>query len=153
MNDSMRDIAFGFRTFRRRPVFTLSALLILTIGIGSGTAIFSVVNQVLLTPLPYREPQRLVRMFDTWEHGSREGVSPPDFDDYRRRSRSFDGIAAASNANPLVSLKAAGEPEQIPSRNVTSGFFSTLGLAPLLGREFLPAEEAWRGPRVAILSF
>ncbi len=153
MTDLLQDMRFGFRTFKRRPAFTLSALLILIVGIGSSTAIFSVVNQVLLAPLPYRAPQRLVRIFGTWDRGAREGISPPDFEDYRRRSRLLQSVAAAGNSTPLVSLKAGGEPEQIPSRNVTSGFFSTLGITPLFGREFLPEEEAWRGPRVAILSF
>jgi putative ABC transport system permease protein len=128
-------------------------LLILTIGIGSSAAIFSVIDHVLLTPLPYRDPQRLVRIFGVWEHGSREGVSSPDFDDYRHRSQLVETVAAAGNTTPLVNLKATGEPEQISSRNITAGFFSTLGVVPVLGREFLREEEAWQGARVAILSF
>jgi predicted permease len=149
----LQDARFGVRTFRRRPGFTLCVLSILAFGAGSSTAIFSVVNGVLLTALPYRAPQNLVRIFGTWEHGSREGISPPDFLDYRQRNSSFESIAAASVSTPLLNLKALGDPEQIRSRNVTAGFFSTLGIQPLFGREFRREDEAWKGPAVAILSY
>src|SRR2546425_4236245 len=73
---ALQDTRFGIRTFRKRPAFTLSVLAILAFGVGSATAIFSIVNGVLLTALPYRTPGNLVRIFGTWEHGSREGISP-----------------------------------------------------------------------------
>jgi putative ABC transport system permease protein len=148
-----QDVRFALRTFRRRPAFSLSAIAVLAFGVGSSTAIFSVVNGVLLTPLPYSKPASLVRVFGVWEHGSREGVSPPDFEDYRRQTGTFESVAAASNSTPLVNLKGAGEPEQIRTRNVTAGFFGTLGIKPLAGREFLPEDEAWNGPKVTILSY
>src|ERR1700730_13300217 len=75
----VQDVRFGARTFRRRPVFTACVLMILAFGVGSSTAIFSVVNGVLLTALPYRTPENLVRVFGVWQLGSREGISPPDF--------------------------------------------------------------------------
>src|SRR5262245_25372333 len=146
------DLRFGARTFARRPGLTVTMLAVWVSGVGSTTAIFSVVNGVLLTPLPYPQPDRLVRVFGVWEHGSREGISPPDFSDYRDRARTFEHLAAAGNSTPLLNLKAAGEPEQVPSRAITSGFFATLGVTPLLGREFLPEDEAWKGPRSAILT-
>ncbi|HJZ95718.1 MAG TPA: ABC transporter permease, partial [Candidatus Solibacter sp.] len=149
---ALQDARFGIRIFRKRPGFTFSALAILGLGIGSAAAIFSVVNGVLLTALPYRAPENLVRLYGTWEHGSREGISPPDFADYRQRCVSFEIMAGASIATPLLNLSAAGEPEQIRSRQVTAGFFSTLGIRPLLGREFRPEDEIWKGPAVAILS-
>ena len=139
--------------FRKRPAFTLSVLAILAFGVGSATAIFTVVNGVLFTALPYRAPGNLVRVFGTWEHGSREGVSPPDLADYRERATLFESIAGASIATPLLNLTAAGDPEQVRSRNVTAGFFSTLGIQPLLGREFRKEDEVWKGPAVAILSY
>jgi putative ABC transport system permease protein len=132
----VQDFRFAVRTFRRRSGFAFAALSILAFGIGSSTAIFSVVNGVLLNPLPYREPQRLVRLFGVWEQGAREGISPPDFLDYRNRARMFESLAAASNFTPLLNLKGNGAPEQIQSRNVTAGFLRTLGIQPLLGREF-----------------
>lgn len=128
-------------------------LAILAFGVGSTTAIFSIVNGVLLTALPYRAPANLVRVFGTWEHGSREGVSPPDFVDYRQRNTSFESLAGASNFTPLLNLKAAGDPEQVRSRTVTAGFFSTLGVQLLFGREFRQEDEIWKGPPVAILSY
>jgi hypothetical protein len=146
-----QDIRHGLRTFCRRPGFSAITLAILAVGIGSSTAIFSVVDGVLLHPLPYRDPQRLTRLFGVWDHGSREGLSPPDFRDYRQRSTAFESLGGASNFTPLLSLKAGDEPEQIRGRQVTSGFFRTLGIDPLLGREFTGDEEAWRGPKVAIL--
>src|SRR5262245_50411773 len=121
---TLQDVRFGIRTFRKRPGFTLSVLATLAFGIGSAAAIFSVVNGVLLTALPYRAPADLVRVYGTWEHGSREGISPPDFVDYRQRSTSFESLAGASLSTPLLNLKAAGDPEQVRGRNITSGFFS-----------------------------
>ncbi len=148
-----QDARFGARTFRKQPVFTLCVLAILVFGVGSTTAIFSIVNGVLLKPLPYRAPENLVRIYGTWEHGSREGISPPDFADYRERNTAFESVAGASNSTPLMNLKAAGDPEQVRGRNVTAGFFSTLGIRPLLGREFRQEDEKWKGPAVAILSY
>src|SRR5438552_8003818 len=150
---ALQDCRFAIRTFRKQPAFTLFVLAILAFGVGSATAVFSVVNGVLLKALPYRTPGNLVRIFGTWEHGSREGISPPDFADYRRRSTSFESIAGASIATPLLNLKAAGDPEQVRSRSVTAGFFSTLGIQPLLGREFRREDEIWKGPADAILSY
>ena len=149
----LQDLRFGARTFRRRPGFTLCVLMILAFGVGSSTAIFSVVNGVLLTALPYRAPQNLVRVFGTWEQGSREGISPPDFLDYRQRLTSFESVAGITNFTPLLNLKAAGDPEQVRSRNVTAGFFATLGIKPLLGREFGREDEVWKAPAAAILSY
>src|SRR5262249_22309614 len=152
--DEMRqDFHFGIRVFLRRPGFTLCVLIVLSLGISSATAIFTVVNGALLTPLPYSDPERIVRLFGVWEHGSREGVSPSDFADYRQQSRLFESMAAAGNFTPLLNLKGVGEPEQVRSRNITSGFFATLGVPILLGREFSSQEEAWQGPKVAILSY
>jgi len=150
---SVQDIRFAARTFRKQPGFTFSVLAVLASGIAAATAIFSVVNGVLLTPLPYRAPESLVRIFGTWEHGSREGISPPNFSDYREQNNSFESIAGVSIATPLLNLKAAGEPEQVRGRNVTAGFFATLGVQPLLGREFRRADEAWKGPAAVILSY
>lgn len=152
LHSMSQDVRFALRTLARRPVFTVGVLAILGVGLGATTAIFSVVNGVLLTPLPYRAPDRLVRVFGTWEHGSREGVSPPDFTDVRRSNTSFESVGGIANSTPLVSLQGAGGPEQIATRAVTAGFFATLGITPIIGREFRIDEEAFTGPRVAMLS-
>jgi predicted permease len=153
LESSLQDARFAMRTFSKRPGFTLTVLTILALGIGSATAIFSIVNGVLLTALPYRTPSKLVRIYGAWEHGSREGISPPDFADYRQRATTFESLAGASITTPLLNLKAVGDPEQVRSRNVTAGFFSTLGVRPLLGREFKTQDEVWKAPPVAILSY
>src|SRR5262245_8469400 len=116
-DQASQDCRFGLRAFRKRPAFTPSVITVLAIGVGSATANFSVVNGVLLTALPYRAPERLVRIFGTWEHGSREGISPPDFADFREHNTTFASIAGASIATPLLNLKGAGDPEQVRSRN------------------------------------
>src|SRR5260221_115162 len=89
----VQDVRFALRTFRRRPGFAASALTVLAFGVGSSTAVFSVVNGVLLTPLPYRDPGRLTRIFGTWGHGSRQGISPPDFADYREQTPGFEPVS------------------------------------------------------------
>jgi len=109
---AVQDARFGIRTFRKKPGFTLSVLAVLAFGVGSATAIFSIVNDVLLTALPYRAPGNLVRIFGAWQHGSREGISPPDFADYRQRNSSFESMAAAGISTPLLNLTASA----IPSR-------------------------------------
>src|SRR5262245_18341919 len=100
----LRDLSFTYRGLKRRPTFALSVLIILTTGIGASTAFSSVIDRALFTPLPYSEPERLVRMFGTWDRGSRDGISPPDFGDYRRRIHLLQAIASSSNSTPLVSL-------------------------------------------------
>ncbi|MBV8831203.1 MAG: hypothetical protein JO108_18470, partial [Acidobacteriaceae bacterium] len=116
LETALQDVRFGIRAFRKRPAFTLTVMAILAFGVGSATAVFSIVNGVLLTALPYRAPANLVRIYETWEHGSREGISPPDFVDYRRRNTSFESMAGASVSTPLLNLKAVGDPEQVRSR-------------------------------------
>jgi putative ABC transport system permease protein len=153
LESSVQDVRFGIRTFLRRPAFTFSVLAIMALGIGSATVVFSIVNGVLLIPLPYRAPANLVRIFGAWEHGSTEGISPPDFADYRSQNTSFESMAGASIATPLLNLRGTGDPEQVRSRQITSDFFSTLGIRPMLGREFRAEDEIWKGPPVAILSY
>ena len=153
MQTLIQDVRFAMRMFRRRPAFMLSILTVLGFGIGSSTTIFSVVDGVLLKPLPYRDPENLVRIFGVWHHGSSEGISAPHFRESRSAGGVFESIAAAASTTPLVSLTAAGDPEQIVTRSISAGFFSTLGVQPLLGREFRPEEEVFKGPRAVLLSF
>jgi len=119
---ALQDARFAIRTFRKQPGFTVSVLAILALGIGSATSIFSIVNGVLLTALPYRAPEKLVRVFGVWEHGSREGISPPDFMDFRQRNTSFESMAGASIAPgaadfglSIPAAGASGRPAAAPS--------------------------------------
>ncbi len=146
------DLIYAVRGLRKKPLFTAAAVLTLALGIGANSAIFTVVSAVLLRPLPYPAPDRLMML---WTHNPRQGydkdvTSYPNFDDWRRQSASFEGMSAYFGAN--FTLTQAGDPAQIAGAVVTPGFFETLGVAPALGRTFGVREGAAGGARVAILS-
>jgi putative ABC transport system permease protein len=142
------DLIYAVRGLRKKPLFTAAAVLTLALGIGANSAIFTVVSAVLLRPLPYPAPDRLMMLWtDNPRQGYNKDVSAyPNFDDWRRRSASFEGLSAYFDAN--FTLTQAGDPAQIDGAIVTPGFFETLGVAPALGRTFGAGEAA----RVAILS-
>ena len=147
-----QDVRYGARLMMKRPAFTLFALLTLAIGIGINTAIFSVVNAVLLEPLPYSDSSRLVIVWSQFKSAGllRAPASGPALAELRSRSRlfhDFGGIWVGSGA-----LTGEGEPEQIKLGQVTSNFFSVLGAKPALGRLFLPEDEGGRGAIVILLS-
>ena len=149
----IQDLRYALRMLRRSPGFTLVAVLTLALGIGANTAVFSVVSGVLLRPLPYPEPDRLVWM---WPASLRTGrafggaISPPDFVDYRARSTAFEHLAAFI---PMDSTLAGnGEPDRVSSAAVSAGFFETLGVKPALGRTILPDDEPVKSPQVVVLS-
>src|SRR5215471_15218863 len=150
METILHDLRYGLRMMLRNPGFTLIALVTLTLGIGANTAIFSVVNTVLLRPLPYQDSNRLVVLWENQERVGQESPSLPDFVDWRERSQSFEQMAVARRDN--VNLTGTGEPERLLVRQVTSNFFSTLGVTPLLGRAFSAEEEQTRAPVVVLSS-
>ncbi len=151
MESLLQDIRYALRALRRSPGFTAVTLLTLALGIGANTAIFSVVNTVLLRPLPYGEPDRLVMVWEQKSGGptDRNVVSPANYLDWKDRSASFEGLAALTWSGTTL----LGEtPERVQGRKVTPNFFGVLGVAPALGRSFT-AEEAGAGQgRVMILS-
>lgn len=149
METLLHDLRFGLRMMLRSPGFTFIALLTLTLGIGANTAIFSVVNTVLLRPLPYHDPNRLVVLWESQEQVGKESPSLPDFNDWRERNQSFEEMAVARRDN--ANLTGTGEPERLLVRQVTSNFFSTLGVSPQLGRAISVEEEQTKAP-VALLS-
>ncbi len=143
------------RSLVRRPAFTAVVLLTLGLGIGANAAIFSIVNVVLLKPLPFADPERLVMVWSTAPNqGLAEGfASYPDFDDWRRESRSFDGLATVwTFPNGDVNLTGGAEPQRVSVARVSPGFFEVLGVAPLHGRTFLEEESVVGNHRRAILS-
>jgi putative ABC transport system permease protein len=150
MGNFLRDLRYGARVLLKSPGFTLVAVLALALGIGANSAIFSVVNAVLLRPLPYSEPDRLVRVGGTSKTELIGTFSPPDFFDWRARNTVFEGMAAYDASSP--SLTGGGEPERLNAARVSPGFFSLLRTPPALGREFLPQEEQRGQHRVAVLS-
>jgi putative ABC transport system permease protein len=147
-----QDIRYGLRTLVKNPGFTAVAVGALALGIGANTAVFSVLNAVLLNPLPYPEPGRLVWL---WPADARTGetvggaISPPDFVDYRRQNTVFAHLSAFAQLD--VALTGSGDAERLPAAGVSAGFFETLGVKPALGRAILPADEQTGWPQVAIL--
>jgi putative ABC transport system permease protein len=148
-----QDLRYATRTLRRTPGFTAMAIVTLALGAGATTAIFTIINTVVLRPLPFAEPDRLVRL---WESNPEKGwpqfsVSHPNFLDWRARSRSFERMAAQTPVG--FTLTSAGDPEIIRANAVTEDFLPVLGVTLALGRNFT-AEEDRPGGRttVAILT-
>ncbi len=152
MGALLQDLRYTFRILAHSPGYTLAALITLALGIGANTTIFSVVNQVLLQPLPYREPDQLVMI---WGKNPALGsemdlVSPADFADMDARNHVFEGMAASRDAG--YSLTGEGDPETITAYRFSNDFFDLMGVAPALGRTFLPEEDRPGAPRVVVLS-
>ncbi len=145
-----QDLRYGFRTLRKNPGFTAVAMLALALGIGANTAIFSVVNGVLLRPLSYPDPGRLLRIYETTAEFSRSSVSYPNYLDWRRESRSFTdmGVFRSDDFN----FTGAGEPEQLSGEYVSASFYTVLGASPFLGRIFVPEDDRPRAACAVVLS-
>ncbi len=150
MQTLWQDLRYGARMLLKQPGFTLIAIITLALGIGANTAIFSVVNAVILQPLPYAEPERIVRMYGKFSQGNQAATSPPDFLDYRAQNRTFEEFAAVRADS--FNLTGGTEPERIVGANVTTNFFQAIGVKPVLGRSFAPEEEQEGRARVAIIS-
>jgi predicted permease len=145
----MQDLRFGARALRRNPGFATIAILTLALGIGANAAIFSVVNAVLLRPLPWSDADRAVMIWSKWTAFDKTWVATGEVVDYRRRSQTLAEVAAWGHGQ--VNLTGDGEPERLPAGNVTSNLFSTLGVVPLHGRTFTAAEDVANGPRLVLL--
>jgi putative ABC transport system permease protein len=148
-----RDFRYALRILHRSPGFTAVAVLTLALGIGANTAIFSIVDAILLRPLPYPEPDRLVRI---WESSlkfdsPRNVVNPLNFQDWRDHSQSFESMAAISGL--MTNLSSHGQPIAVQGMQVSPEFFSILRIAPFLGRTFTPAEAVPGQDRSVILSY
>ena len=153
MIELYRNVRYGLRSLRRRPGFSLAVILTLGLGIGFAVTIFSVAYNVSLAPLPFDHADRLMWIYGSSPQGEQEGISPNDFRDYRRSSKSWETLAAATNFAPLYNLTDREEPLQIEGRGISAGFFEALGIHPLLGREFTEEDESASNPKVAILSY
>jgi predicted permease len=145
-----QDLRYGLRMLRKSPAFTIVAVLTLALGIGANTAIFSVVEGVLLAPLQYFHPDRLVMVWENNPRFPRTWVSYPNFRDWQGSARSFQQMAAFREQG--VDLTGPGTPEHLNGKEVSSGFFSTLGTELALGREFSPEEDRQGGTPVAVIS-
>src|SRR5215475_11752476 len=148
-----QDVRYGLWMMKKNPGFTLVAALTLSLGIGANTAIFGVVNAILLRPLPFKDPERLVMVFDREAEaagGDRTPLGVSDLFDLREQSRSFTGIEAFEGG--LYNYTGGESPERILGFVVTAKFFSTLGVQPQIGRDFSPDEERPGAQRVALIS-
>jgi putative ABC transport system permease protein len=150
--DLWQDLRYGARMLLKAPGFTLIAVTTLALGIGANTAIFSIVNAVLLRPFPYQEPERLVILQESLSGGAGGTVSYPNFADWRTQNTLCDAIVAV-RANESFNFTGAGEPERLQGRLVSAEFFSTLGIKPLLGRGFLAEDDRPGASPAAILSY
>jgi predicted permease len=146
-----RDLAYGIRLLASGPAFTAIAVLTLALGIGANTAIFSVVHSIVLAPLPFPEPDRLVMLWesDAADESARYIVAAPNFQDWSRQSTSFTHTAIWEDLH--FNIAGGGEPEQVPGLRVSSTVFPMLGVAPQLGRTFTEIEDA-PGHHVAVIS-
>jgi len=147
-----QDLRYGARLLSRSPAFSIVAVLTLALGIGANTAIFSVVNAVLLRPLPFPEPNRLVRIFESSSKGNqRNVVNPLNFLNWRERTRSFQQMAAMHGWTSNIT--GGGEPLAVDGMRVSPEFFSILGVSPFMGRGFIPEEEIQGRDNSVIFSF
>ena len=144
-----QDIRYGARRLRHSPWSTAIAVLTLALGIGATTAIFSVVNGVLLTPLPFPEPDRLVGLYHVWK-GQPQVMSPPNFIDLQSRAQSLQ--AAAGYATGTYTLTNAGDPTRLAGTEVTAGFFDVLARPPLFGRTLNRTDNEPGHTSVVVLS-
>ena len=151
MNTLIQDLRFGLRMMVRNPVFTFIAVVTLALGIGANTAIFSVVDAVLLRPLPYPQPDRLVFLWSTFGDAGTGGSALPDYHEWRDRSKVFDGLAGYYYGDFNLSADNE-EPERIQGAYVTANLFQVLQVSPALGRLFTPEEEEFGKHRVVLLS-
>ncbi|HEX6212320.1 MAG TPA: ABC transporter permease, partial [Methylomirabilota bacterium] len=151
MSTFFRDVRYALRLLARQPAFTAVAVMTLAIGIGANTAIFSIVNAVVLRPLPYERPDELVVLWGNTEQARGGAASVDDFLDWRREQQSFAGIAALHNSS--ATLTSSGEEaERLAGVGVSANLFELLHVRPLLGRAFRADEEQAGSPRVVALS-
>jgi putative ABC transport system permease protein len=149
--DMMQDLRFGFRMLLKNPGFTLIAVFTLALGIGANTAIFSVVDAVLLRPLPYADPERLVWLWDTSPQLPTAPASLPDFLDWKERNRSFEHLAAIQGGN--IFLEAGDGTQDTPVGLVTPEMFALFRVNPILGRTFTAEETLPGRSQVAVLGY
>jgi len=147
----LQDVRFGLRMLFRSRGLTFVAVLALALGIGANTAIFSVVNAVLMRPLPYPAPQELVWFWESQPHLSEAPFSGADFLDFQSQNSSFSQLAAVHRLS--FNLTGVGPAERIPAMVASTPVFTLLGVQPILGRAFLPFEGTFGAPRVAVITY
>src|SRR5919202_2436363 len=152
MGTLWQDIKYGVRTLAKSPGFVAVAVLALALGVGANTAIFSVVNAVLLRPLPYDEPERLMHVYWRWEKGAGDSVSGAAYAFWKEHAHSFEWAAGYAPTNSGVNLAGGAEPLRVRGLRVSESFLRVLGTRPALGRDFAPEEDSPGGPCAALVS-
>src|SRR5687768_17385025 len=150
MNTLLKDLRYGVRMLLKHPGVSIIAIITLALGIGANTAIFSVVNAVLLRPLTYKDPERLVSLWENVPAHGRWRASPGNFHDWKKQNTLFEGISAYGGS--AMSLTGDGEPEQLHGSRVSSDYFAVVGVEPVLGRSFSPEEYEVGKGQVVILA-
>src|SRR5678816_1153904 len=144
------DLKYALRILLKNPVVTVVAVLTLALGIGANTAIFSVLNAVVLRPLPYADPDRLVMLWETIAGNDKRSAAPGNFNDWRAQNTTFAEVAATFYGN--FNLTGDGPPDRINGATVTSNRMGMLGVSAQLGRTFQPADDEQQDKRLAIIS-
>ena len=154
MDELVQDLRYAVRAMIKRPVFAGVVVATLALGIGANTVIFSLINEVLLRPLPIAEPDRVVALYTDGSSGGGFGTSSyPDYVDFRDQTSALDDLAAYNPPGP-VTMSADGAAEQINASNVTGNYFGLLGIQAAVGRLILPADDVTPGAHpVAVLSY
>ena len=152
MDTIIKDIRYGLRSLLKRPGFTAIALIALALGIGANTAIFSLVNAVILQPLPYQDPDRIISVFGSRNRSTQGSVGPTDFLDYRSQNKTFEQFAASGSMMLPMNLTGSGEPERLNASAITGNYFDTFGVRPALGRGFSLENEKTGQDHVTVLS-
>src|SRR5689334_22932975 len=151
METLIKDIRYGLRSLLRRPGFTAIAIITLALGIGASTAIFSVVDGVLLRPLPYPHAEQIVQLREVSTRGGRMAFAEPNFLDLRARAHTLDGVAQYSGS--LTTVNGGSEPVRALTYGVSADFFKIIGVTPTIGRTFTSSESSTGGPPVAVVSY
>src|SRR5438552_9158757 len=150
MQTLLQDLRYGGRTLLKRPGFTLIAVITLALGIGANTAIFSVVNALLLRPLPFAESERLVLLSEKTREGERHSASYPNYADWRTRAQSFEGMAIGWSQT--FTLTGGDKAVRVPGYTVNWNFFPVLRVQPQLGRMFTEADDHYGAARTVMVS-
>ena len=146
-----QDLRFAFRQFRQNPGFAVTAVFILAVGMGVSVAIFAFADAAVIQPLPYVAPNRLMDVAENGAMLQRSNLSREDYDDWKRLNHSFSSLEAYTGSGYLLRTPSGSEP--VPAARVSDGLFRTLGVKPMLGRDFLPGEDHPGGAKILMLSY
>lgn len=150
LDNLLKDLRYAVASLRREPLFSIIAVAVLAIGIGANTAVFSIVDAVLLTPLPFPEPDRIVRVWEAPSPITSNSTTTRNFTEFKRRNRTFEALSAESLSTATTSV--AGVPMRLNGRYVSADHFRVFGVQPMLGRDFRDDEDAPGADRVVVIS-